>query len=212
MTTYLKAFLHEYWSLQYSGVLSTVFCFCGFINSIAMFLLDKIHVENSVIFLILIISTFFIVHFATCWMFEADYQNGMLDWIVITYYPFWNIIAIKLISHIILYGIPLSVLSAGMTYIMCGIAFTKVIIPLCFCIVCCICLSCIGASMTISFPNSSIYSAFLVLPMVIPILVLTMMFFMMHINIIYLLLIMFLYCTISLYFSAILLELAVDNG
>jgi heme exporter protein B len=106
-------------------------------------------------------------------LFHYDYDNGVLEQIVISHKPLPLIILAKISAHWVLTGLPIILLSPflGMALFLDSNSIYILIITLCLVTPCLSLIGSIGASLVVSIKNSGMLLSLLILPLYIPVLI-----------------------------------------
>jgi heme exporter protein B len=106
-------------------------------------------------------------------LFQYDYENGVLEQVVISHQPLSLILLAKTTAHWILTGLPIILLSPllGMALFLDSISIYILILTLCLATPCLSLIGSIGASLVVSIKNSGMLLSLLILPLYIPILI-----------------------------------------
>ncbi len=106
-------------------------------------------------------------------LFHYDYDNGVLEQVVISHQPLSLILLAKTTAHWILTGLPIIVLSPllGMALFLDSNSIYILMLTLCLATPCLSLIGSIGASLVVSIKNSGMLLSLLILPLYIPILI-----------------------------------------
>ena len=106
-------------------------------------------------------------------LFHYDYDNGVLEQVVISHQPLSQILLAKTTAHWILTGLPIILLSPllGMALFLEPNSIYILMLTLCLATPCLSLIGSIGASLVVSIKNSGMLLSLLILPLYIPILI-----------------------------------------
>jgi len=106
-------------------------------------------------------------------LFHYDYDNGVLEQVVISHQPLPLILLAKTTAHWILTGLPIILLSPllGVALFLDSNSIYILILTLCLATPCFSLIGSIGASLVVSIKNSGMLLSLLILPLYIPILI-----------------------------------------
>ena len=106
-------------------------------------------------------------------LFHNDYDNGVLEQIVISHHPLPLILLAKTTAHWILSGLPIILLSPllGITLFLDSNSIYILMLTLTIATPCLSLIGSIGASLVVSIKNSGMLLSLLILPLYIPILI-----------------------------------------
>jgi heme exporter protein B len=106
-------------------------------------------------------------------LFHYDYDNGVLEQVVISHQPLSLILLAKTTAHWMLTGLPIILLSPllGVALFLDSSSIYILILTLCLATPCLSLIGSIGASLVVSIKNSGMLLSLLILPLYIPILI-----------------------------------------